>query len=234
MVTTNNTTVQSYRYDEYIKQPSALGISDKGTINNLTKNIDGLLSYVELLTSGTGKASTTGKPLGNKYFLNTTTKCSAVEMNGKLAKGKTAKEEDRFIYINNVPSGSKGLIPGVIIGAASLNPMGIMDAITAGAKPPCAKVTLQTINDKNKYSAETHYVALTDIEDIDPCSFWDAKKNKRVGQNLLTKSKCTEKFQTMSSETGEPKLPDDIVSQVYFASLAGLGLYIIYRFMHKY
>lgn len=230
--TTDDTTAQSYPYNEYIKSPSAIGISDKGTINNLTKNIDGLLSYVELLTSGTGKASTTGKPLGNKYFINTTVKCSAVEIDGKPTKGKVAKEQDRFIYINNVPTGgTKGLIPGVISGAASLNPMGIMDAITAGTKPPCAKVTLQTIDDKNKYSAASHYVALTDIEDIDSCSFWDAKKNKRLGRNPLTKSKCTEKFQSMSPE---PKLPDDMVSQVYFASLAGLGLYIIYRFMHKY
>jgi hypothetical protein len=231
MVTTNNTTVQSYRYDEYIKTPSALGITDKGTINNLTKNIDGLLSYVELLTSGTGKASVTGKPLGNKYFLNTTTKCSAVEMDGKLAKGKSAQDVDRFIYINNVPSGSKGLISGVISGVNSLNPMGIMDSIAGGAKPPCAKVTLQTINEKNNYSAATHYVALTDIEDIDPCAFWDKTKKKRAGKNPLTKSKCTENFQSMTSE---PKLPDDMVSQVYFASLAGLGLYVIYRFMHKY
>ena len=236
------TTDHSYPYYKYINSPAAMGMSDAGTINNLTKNIDGLMEYVKLLTEGTGKASATGKPLGNKYFIDTQTKCTVAGLDGNV--DATAKEDDRFIYINNVPTGnfglatlpgSRGLIPGVIGGLASLNPMGMMDAVTSGTKPPCAQVTLQTIDEQNNMSAESHYVALTDIKKIDPCSFWDKANNRSLGQNPMTKDRCTERFQSSIGETeteteeGEPRLPDDMVTQVYFASLAGLGLYIIFR-----
>ncbi|MEI6898382.1 MAG: hypothetical protein WCL00_00775, partial [Bacteroidota bacterium] len=58
-----------YPYYKYIKTTSDIGMSDKGTLSQLGKNIDGLINYVELLVSGGGKASATGQPLGNKFFL---------------------------------------------------------------------------------------------------------------------------------------------------------------------
>jgi len=229
----------SYPYYQFINPPSSLGMSDKGTLTALSNNIDGLMDYVKVLTEGTGKASVTGKPLGNKYFMDTSTKCTVSSLDGTPVS--PAAEEERFIYINNVPTGdfglvsmpgSRGLIPGVMSSMSALNPAAIMKAITAGAKPNCAQVTLQTIDEANNMSAETHYVALTDIPNIDACSFWTDDKKNPSGINPMTKDKCTEKFETMSM-SGEPKLPNDMVTQVYFASLAGLGLYIIYRFMQK-
>ena len=60
-----------YPYYEYIKDPSAIGMSDKGSLRQMGKNIDGLIAYVNLLVTGKSKASATGKPLGNKFFLKT-------------------------------------------------------------------------------------------------------------------------------------------------------------------
>ena len=58
----------TYPYYKNIKSPSQIGMSDKGTIQQMSNNVNGLINYVELLVSGGGKASATGKPLGNKFF----------------------------------------------------------------------------------------------------------------------------------------------------------------------
>jgi hypothetical protein len=61
----------SYPYYKYVLTPSELGMSDKGNLKTLGKDVDGLISYTALLVEGNSKASATGKPLGNKFFLKT-------------------------------------------------------------------------------------------------------------------------------------------------------------------
>jgi len=80
----------SYDYWKSIKQPSAMGMSPGFTLDALATNVDGLLSYVEVLISGTGNASVTGGPLGNKFFLKTTGKCSETT----TEKWKNERDED--------------------------------------------------------------------------------------------------------------------------------------------
>ena len=65
-----------YPYYKYIRTPSEMGMSGAGNLTQLGKDIDGLVNYVELLVSGGGKASSTGQPLGNKFFLKTGGKCT--------------------------------------------------------------------------------------------------------------------------------------------------------------
>ena len=82
-----------------------------------------------MLVSGGGKASATGQPLGNKFFLKT---------GGKCTDKSTGQDVDRYIYINNVPVGNipfissgagvnfsefKGLIPGTISNLNAFNPI---------------------------------------------------------------------------------------------------------------
>jgi hypothetical protein len=227
----------SYPYYKNIKTPSQIGMSDKGTIQQMSKDIDGLIQYVELLVTGKSKASKTGKPLGNKFFLKTGAKCLAVDKCSNKKDQSTCKQVDRYIYIDNVPAGNipfissglgvnfsefKGLIPGAMGNLNVLNPFAIMRAFLAGSTPPCQKITMQTINNKNVKSSESHYVTLTDIADMDPCIF----KN---GKNPITKKKCKETFQ---SEI-ETIMPDDPLAQAYFSSLGILGLFILYRLMEK-
>jgi hypothetical protein len=80
----------SYDYWKSIKQPSEMGMSPGFSLGALATNVDGLLSYVEVLISGTGNASVTGKPLGNKFFLKTTGKCSETT----TEKWKKERDED--------------------------------------------------------------------------------------------------------------------------------------------
>jgi hypothetical protein len=223
----------TYPYYRNIKTPSEIGMSNKGTIQQMGKNIDGLISYVEVLVSGKSKASKTGGPLGNKFFLQTGAKCIDKETN---------QEVDRHIYVNNVPQGNipfissglgvnfsefKGLIPGSMGNLNALNPFTIMQSFLSGSKPECQKITLETIDANNRKSSESHYLTLVDIQNMDPCSF-----QNRV--NPITKARCRETFENIGSEYNEEiKMPDDIYAQLYLVGVASLGIYILYRIMEK-
>jgi hypothetical protein len=208
----------NYPYYKYIKSPEQLGMSDKGTLVQMGKDIKGLISYTELLVSGKSAASKTREPLGNKLFINTGGKC----------KDKSGKEQDRYIYINNVPDGSipfissgmgiqfnsfRGLIPGVIGNIAALNPSALLNAFTAGTMPACTQITMQTINNKNVIGSGTHYVANVDI----PSGTKSGFTNMNINDEVFLR----------------PKVPDDIVAQAFFASVGGIGIFILYRLMVK-
>jgi hypothetical protein len=228
----------TYPYYKNIKTPSELGMSDKGTIKQMGKNINGLISYVEVLVTGKSKASSTGNPLGNKFFLRTGGKCAATDSCTDKNNPSTCQQVDRYIYINNVPQGNipfissglgvnfsefKGLIPGAMGNLNVLNPFAILRSFLAGSTPPCQKLTMETINTQNVKSSETNYVTLTDIRNMDPCTFPDRK-------NPITGQQCRETFQTFDEEL---LMPDDPLAQIYFASLGVLGLFILYRLMEK-
>jgi hypothetical protein len=227
----------TYPYYKNIKTPTEIGMSTKGSLSATAKDVDGLINYVELLVSGGGKASSTGRPLGNKFFLKTGAKCTDKETN---------QEVDRYIYVNNVPTGNipfissgmgvnfkefKGLIPGTMSDLNVINPFAIMQSFLSGSNPECQQVTMETIDINNNRSSETNYMTTIDIQNMDPCIF----PNKK---NPVTNQKCRETFQNYSDERYEEneisELPEDFLSQFYFASLAGLGIYLLYKISNKH
>jgi hypothetical protein len=186
----------TYPYWKNIRSPSELGMSDKGSISVMAKDVAGLINYVEVLVTGSGKASKTGKPLGNKFFLKTGAKCLDDKNN----------TQDRYVYINNVPLGNvpfissgmgtnfkdmRGLLPGTMSNLNALNPFEIIQGFSAGGTPPCQQITLQTINTDNVISSETHYMTKLDIQSMDPCNFSD-------GKNPITGTKCKQAFGNMN------------------------------------
>jgi hypothetical protein len=124
----------------------------------------------------------------------------------------------------------KGLIPGTMSTLNTLNPMTVLQGFTEGSTPECKKITLETIDTKNKKSKETHYITVSDLEVMDPCDFPDKK-------NPETKQKCKEMFTVMNDDTKlnshELGLPKDPIVQLYFAGLGLFGIYIIYKMMEK-
>ena len=228
----------TYPYYSNIKTPTQIGMSDKGSIQQMAKNINGLIQYVEVLVTGKSRASSTGQPLGNKFFLKTGAKCAAIDSCSDPNDVSTCKQVDRYIYVNNVPQGNipfissglgvnfsefKGLIPGAMGNLNVLNPFGIMRAFLSGSTPPCQPLTMQTISVNNAKSSETHYVTLADIGNMDPCNFPN-------GKNPVNGQSCRQTFQNMEDEI---LMPDDPLAQIYFASLGVLGLLILYRLMEK-
>jgi hypothetical protein len=193
-----------YLYWKRILKPSDIGMSSDGNFGALTNNVNGLINYVEVLVSGNA-GSTTGGPLGDRFFLKTGGQCTDVASGQKV---------DRYIYIDNVPNGNipfissglggtdftefEGIIPGLLGDLGKLNPLNLFKSFMMGDNPDCMSVTLETIvpvadanlNDtgKDNVSMETQYVAVADVRNMDPCIFND-KKNP--ADPSLT---CTETF----------------------------------------
>jgi hypothetical protein len=226
-----------YKYYDQIKSPTELGMSTKGNISTISKDITGLIDYVEVLVTGTSKASKTGKPLGDKFFLKTGGTCSDIDTGNKV---------DRYIYINNVPDGSipfissamgsnfstfEGLIPGTLSNLSDMNPFEIFQAFLIGSDPSCQEISLETIDVNNNRKTESQYVATVDIQNMSACDFSDKK-------NPVTGKKCSEGFtninQTKDKNTiDKSKLPNDKLVQIFYASMGILGLYILFRLLQK-
>lgn len=224
----------TYPYYKNIKSPSEIGMSSKGSISAVSKDINGLIAYVEVLVTGKSKASATGGALGNKFFLKTGAKCMDTS-----SDASNNQQVDRYIYVDNVPDGNipfisagmgedfsdfEGLIPGAMGNLNVLNPFTIMQAFLSGSTPPCQEITMETIDASNNKSSETHYVTTVDIKGMDPCMFSN-------GKNPVTNKQCKEAFQNENNET--LLLPNDPLAQIYFFSLAFIGIYILFKFMEK-
>ena len=187
--TATTTTDHTYPYYKNVQSPQNIGMSEKGTLSAFGKDIKGLMSYVEILVSGKGRASKTGMPLGNKFFVTTKATCK---------DARTGSTVPRSFYVNNVPMGNipiissgmgedftefRGLLPGVISGLDAFDPAALFDSFTEGSNPPCQSITMETIDSQNNKSYETNYVRIADIERMDPCTFSD-------GTNPVTHNKC--------------------------------------------
>jgi hypothetical protein len=163
---------QDYNYKEHIKSPQEMGMSSDGTMSAIASNVGGLISYVELLVAGGGKATKGGDggPLGDKFFLKTGGQCTDI---------LTDRKVDRYIYIDNVPDGSipfitsgingvkldsmKGLVPGVLTNMSRIEPTKIFGAFMMGAEPKCIEVTKKTIDENGRHSSESHHLIKPDI-----------------------------------------------------------------------
>ena len=220
-----------YKYYDHINTPAEIGMSSKGSLPQLGDNVSGLISYVRLLVSGTGRATKTGQPLGNSFFLKTGAKCKDI---------KTDKKVPRYVYINNIPQGNipfissgmgvnftefKGLIPGSISSLEVLNPFNIFSAFMTGSNPKCQPITMSTTPSpiNNNKSQQTEFVAIDDIQNMSPCLF----SNKI---NPITKKACRETFQNIN----ENNYKNDIIMQSYITLLSLLALFILYKFLLKY
>jgi hypothetical protein len=217
----------TYPYHKQIRSPRGLHMNANGSFPQIARNIKGLVNYVEVLVTGTGPGSVTGRPLGNKFFLKTAGTCEDI---------KSKKVVDRYIYVNNIPQGNipiisgamgsnfssfKGLIPGTMSNLNSLNPMGFIAAFGAGSQPKCRALSMETVDNNNARRRETRFVADIDIQQMNPCS-WGGR-----GRNPVTKSRCRETFVDIDRD-GVP-LPKDPYVQMYLVLLS-LGLiYIIYK-----
>ena len=203
-----------------------MGMSTKGTIQAISKDVGGLINYVELLVTGKGKASKTGRPLGNKFFLKTAATCKDKKSGGIV---------DRYVYVNNVPNGNipfissasgmnfstfEGLVPGTLSNLSDMNPLLIFQAFMSGSQPDCQEITLETIDVHNKKGTETRHVTVTDLQNMSPCDFANNK-------NPITKEKCKESF----TDRKRTYIPDDFLVKLFYSGLSIIGVYILIGIM---
>lgn len=214
----------SYSYSDNIKSPSNLGMSTSG--KKIQKNADGLFAYSDILLFGKSKASKTGKPLGNKFFMETGAKCTDVV---------TGKQVTRSIYVNNIPDGSipflsadaginmttfEGIVPGIISNVAHINPLGLLQAFVSGANPDCQAIEMQTVDSNNNKSTDMKYLTNLDIKSMNPCWF----PNKT---NPITNKKCSESFSNMTP------VPQEVPNLSTIAYLSALIAFVTYIIIHS-
>ena len=249
-------TETDYPYYKNIRSPGNLGMSDRGTMAVLGKDIKGLMNYVEVLISGKSRASKTGQPLGNKFFKKTSATCT-------IGEGKGKKTVPRYLYFNNIPTGNvpfisagmgttfhdfRGLLPGMIEKLGSIDPSAITQAFFEKGVPECRPLSMEVIDNTNTKTIETNYVALSDIKNMNPCLFPN-------GQNPITNANCPNKTSDQRNYRAPPRIsrsgftnqtdsepisnvsvsiiPDDMVVQAYFASIGLLAIYIIHLLYTK-
>lgn len=202
---------KSYDYAKNIKTTQQLGISSDGNMETLARDINGIFAYVDLLTSQNSKASTTGQPLGDKFFMKTGGQCKATD---------TQKDVDRYIYVNNVSTSSTpGLVGGIIQNITKLNPFALMGAFMQNDTPKCMPIVMETIDADSNKGQETQYVALVEVRDMDASNF--------PGGNKPGVPEGFSNYRDMNDPS--VKMPDDMIIQFYFICLAVVGLYILYR-----
>jgi len=223
-----------YNYHTKIASPKELGMSPDGNMKALGKDVTGLISYIEVLVDGGGKANKTGRPLGDKFFLKLLTKCKDVN---------TGKDVDRYFYVDNqidgniplpgfeVSTGLKGLLPGAVSDVLSLDPTMLLKGFVEGAKPWCKAVTKEVINDNNQSFDKTHHVALSDLDPSELNSVDKAKlsKFKKDAANNNKDGQC-ESFTNINSFQ---KIIDNELPRTYIFGISLLYIYILYRMMHK-
>jgi len=221
-----------YNYSQKIKSPDELGMSSHGSISTLTKNITGLIGYVNVLAVGGGRAQKTSGPLGDRFFLKTGAKCKNIA-NGELVH--------RSIYVDNIPDGSipfitealgglklttfEGLVPGVMSNLARIHPMQIFQSFMTGSTPDCKAITLNTVDKKDNFtsSTETAFLTLDDIKMVE--SFETLNENNDADDD--SDDAIKNKIKNYS------KMPHDIYIKIYYSALGLLGLYILMRLFKK-
>lgn len=141
---------QNYKYGAFINSPTEMGMQGETSgwgLDTIGTNFGGLISYIQLLVTGSSQASKAAaidypvsglrfaQPLGNAYAFNTGFKCT--DSNGQL--------QDAVAYINNVPLGNipfissfmgvgnvselRGLLPGIFENFNGFNPMIIVNSL---------------------------------------------------------------------------------------------------------
>jgi len=227
-----------YNYSQKIKSPDELGMSSHGSISTLTKNITGLVDYVNVLAVGGGGGQKISGPLGDRFFLKTGAKCKNVD-NGELVH--------RSIYVDNIPDGSipfitealgglklttfEGLVPGVMSNLARIHPMQIFQSFMTGSTPDCKAITLNTVDKKDNFtsSTETAFLTLDDIKMVE--SFETLNDNNDNNENNDDADHADHAIKNKIKNYS--KMPDDIYIKIYYSALGLFGLYILIRLFKK-
>jgi hypothetical protein len=233
----------THNYMKDLKSPDEMGMSSEGTMEALAKDVTGIIAYTGVLVGGScTNDETCGQkqmtPLGNKFFLKTGGQC----------KPSNGVPKDRWLYINNVPTGSipfitpegtslkefRGLVPGTIENLGHLNPLALFGGFMQGTTPPCRILDLP---DKVGGPINTtKYVADADITNLSPC-LWSKHKNPVSGTKG---SGCASGFKNMNDIMAGIKRTFDgdttqskPVSKIYNAGFSILLVYLMYHLISK-
>lgn len=221
-----------YQYSDHIKNPKDMGMSGRGDMKVTEKDVNGLFAYVDLLIKGKSKAARRKEILGPQGFAPTGATCN---MHTAADKEETVQ---RYIYTNFKPTGNipvdggdgivkdaRGIIPGLMENVAKINPLDMFESII-DIQPRCMLLTMPVTDSNGRVRSQTRPVSVTDIRQMDPCSF------KYYGnQNFVTKRRC-EGFQNLNMDSTTIEVDDDLdLGLLYLSTLSFVGLYVMLKIM---
>lgn len=241
-----------YKYYNFITKPSELGISGKGNVGALSRDIAGIMDYVQVLVSGKGPGNSKGQPLGDRFFLKT---------GGQCKDYKTGRLVSRSMYIDNVPTGAipvvsgltgvnfpefRGLVPGIVDNIMDMNPLKLFSAFMEGSEPTCAEVKLPVIGEDGRTRTGDGFVPISELQEL-------VKSGKitnvvsREMEEALKKSVTQETFETMVLDADREGVKNmknirvgrdavsgsAIVSNAYYLGVLSILFYIMYKMMRK-
>ena len=221
-----------YQYSDHIKNPKDMGMSGRGDMSVTEKDVDGLFAYVDLLVKGRSKAARRNEILGPQGFAPTGGTC-----NMHTAKNKEETVQ-RYIYTNFKPTGNipidggdgivkdaRGLLPGLMENVSKLNPLDMFESLL-DVQPRCMLLTMPVTDSNGNVRSETRPVSITDIRQMDPCSF-----KYYANRNFVTKKRC-EGFQNLNTDSTIINVDDDLdLGFLYLSTLSLLGLYVMLKTM---
>lgn len=128
-----------------------------------------------------------------------------ISVNDREKKLQTSKDINGLVqYVESmVTRNGKAL--------SSDNNLGNLTSLIIGTVPQYNSITIETMTNVNENSPESHYITLADKDPV------EEEKLKA--------------FQRRSEP--EKKMPGDPITQLYFATLGAIGLFIFYRLMMK-
>lgn len=219
-----------YNYSTKINPPSAIGMSNESSMDDIGKNIAGIISYIRMLVAGGGEASTVSGPMGPKFFVETPTTCKDAD---------TGSTKKRSMYVNYVPVGSipipisgipdigtgyQGLLPGILENVGKLNPVKMMKNIMNGQDNSCRLLKMETIDADNRKSSGQGFVSDNDILGMDSSWFSSAFPRPQIPPK--------ENFENYGSVPDASFMGANSSCRNIYVNLLGLmGIYIMLKFM---
>ena len=267
----------NYPYHKNISTPDDLNMKIDGGLDTLANDFVGLINYAELLMAGSGNANRKIKfegknqPLGDRIFIDTPGTCYPVNLEGKLINPDNnevladQEKKDQFtatrsVFIDHIPTGyipglgnmgsMRGLIPGMLGNLLELNPVSLLSAFTAEAKPPCLRTKMKEIkykegnslSSKHEESYSEYWVAEEDLRSLNACSFRDAYIDNQLfnNQNPITKQNgdCqSESFKNLFSKTKRKSLlfntKNKPLANVFNATFGLILAYLLFKVLKK-
>jgi hypothetical protein len=219
-------------YAGFIRPPTdpVMKFTEGGTRKELAHNINGITSYVDLLISGESKASKRvsedGKnlPIGGKYFMKTILKCKDVD---------SGSEVDRYVYMNNIPTGRlpftvgtetsyKGIVPGMMGNIEKMSPFEMIDEMFSSSVPKCKKVSLEVVSNTSDSGQEkTRNVSLDNLQSL-------LNRNEHINSYTDDASYSQNELNSWKEGFENPFEFDSHLTDMYFLTILMLSFYILY------
>jgi hypothetical protein len=185
-----------------------------------------MMSYGNTRASKLVSPDGTVLPLGGKNFMKTLLKCKDVE---------TGDTVNRYVYMNNVPTGRipfmegtetnlRGFVPGMVGNLERMSPLNTISKMFEASVPPCKKVKLQVINDNRLNRTMEKHVSLSDLQTL-------MDRNEHINSYNNSPSfteEDLENWKKLSPNEGFNIREKRYEMDIYHVSLLLLFIYIIY------